>query len=97
MLDQVEQNRHRLLITDRVGDADGRSFKVLRPASLTDPFCDGVPSFRHPTSRKQLGEGGAHWIAGCDLHMGMAFLGGERTPPQSTATADGAGEAVDLS
>src|SRR5215831_6432190 len=97
MLDQVEQNWQRLLITDLVGDVDGRTFKVLSHAYLTDTFCDRVAFCRQLTSSKPIVEGGAHWIAECDLHIGIAFLEGARNSTQSAATTDGAGEAVDLS
>ena len=76
---------------------DGRTFKVLRHAYLTDTFCDRVAFCRQLTSRKLIVEGGAHWIVECDLHIGIAFLEGARNSTQSAAATDGAGEAVDLS
>src|SRR5215813_11673183 len=58
---QIEQNRQRLLISDLVSDVDGRTFKVLRHAYLTDTFCDRVAFCCQLTSSKPIVEGGAHW------------------------------------
>lgn len=48
------------------------------------------------TPGKPVVKGGAHWIAEGNLHVGIAFLEGARNSTQSTATADGAREAVEI-
>jgi hypothetical protein len=78
MLDQVEQNGQRLLISDLVGHVDRRAFKVLRHAYLTDTLCDRVAFGRQLTPSKPIVEGGTHWIAECNLHGAIPFLEGAR-------------------
>src|SRR5262249_41999264 len=84
-------------ISDLVGDIDRRAFKVFRHAYLTDTLCDRVAFCRQLTLRKPVVEGGAHWIAECNLHVGITLLKGASNATQSPATAAGTSQSVNLS
>src|SRR6185437_8729596 len=96
VLEQIEDEGHRLLVGYLVGDVDRRILEILGDAALTDAFGDRGTLGLELAGRVVAVERGAHWIGKRDANRAVALLERHGDAGERAAGADGAGEAVDL-
>src|SRR5262249_39416895 len=96
VLEQVEDDWHRLRVGDLVGDVDRRIFHVLRDAALSDAFGDRRALRLEHAGRVEAVERSTHRVGERDPDVLVARLERDRDAGERAAGADRAGEAVDL-
>ena len=96
MLEQVEDDRHGLLVGDLIGDVDRRALEILRDAALADALGDRRALGLELAGRVVAVERGAHRIGDGDLRLTLALFERDADARERPAGADRAHEAVDL-
>ena len=96
VLEQVEDDRQRLVVRDLEGAVDRRAFEIGGDAALADAFGDRGAFGLELAGRVVGVERRAHRIGERDLDVGVALLERHADAGERAAGADRADEAVDL-